>query len=100
MNEHDGNGEATGALGDEDPTVVLVSEDFVVGAVRRLGLSLQRAGLNCDGVADLISSGAGAAALDDADADLEDIERMIGGARRAIARVQKVLKNGHAKETR
>lgn len=88
----------SGDLGsDEEPTLVLVSEDFVSGALRRLGGSLQRAGLNCDELADLVSSGAGAAAIDAADADLEDVGRMIAGARRALARVKRGL-NGHAKE--
>ncbi len=80
----------------EEPTLVLVSEDFVSGALRRLGGSLQRAGLNCLELADIVSSGAGPAAIDAADADLEDVERMIGGARRALARVKRGL-NGHAK---
>lgn len=103
-NERSGGREDDGAFdgeADEDRTVVLVAEDFVVGAVRRLGSSLQRAGLGCDGAAELLRSGAGVAAIDDIDADLEDVERMIAGARRALARVRRGLVNRTAsKETR
>lgn len=79
--EHD-----PGDLGD-DPTVVLVSEDFVSGAFVRLGRSLCRAGLHCDELAGLISAGASKAALRDAAADLADVRQMIDGAERAIVRV-------------
>ncbi len=100
-NEQGGNGKGgdDDFSGPDDPTVVLVSEDFVVGAISRLGESLRRAGSNCDDVADLFREGSSAAAIDDADADLEDVQRMIEGARRALARVKHGLSNGTSKET-
>ncbi len=89
-NGHDeaGGDGGNGLDHEEEPTLVLVSEDFVSGAIIRLGRSLCRAGLHCDELAGLVSSGASAAALADADADLADVAQMIDGARRAIARIK------------
>lgn len=90
-NGDSGNGEAHGPLGDDDPTKVEVSRDFIVGGVRRLAIGLHGAGRAVDAAGDLIASDVGLPAepvLEDLDEYLGGLEAIVAGTRRALRRIR------------
>lgn len=94
--EQSRGGEGDGAFDGEaepDRTDVHVAVDFAVAALRRLAGSLRGAGLDVDGAADLLSTGARPAVLDEADAALGDLAARVLGAQRAIRRTKRDLAN-------
>jgi hypothetical protein len=94
--EQSRGGRADGAFdgeADQDQTEVHVAVDFAVGALRRLAGSLRGAGLDVDWAADLLSTGARPAVLDEAEAALGDLAERVLGAQRAVRRTKRDLAN-------
>jgi hypothetical protein len=87
-----GDGSFDGEV-DQERTDVHVAIDFAVGALRRLAGSLRGAGLDVDWAADLLSTGALPAVLDEADTALGDLAERVLGAQRAVRRTKRDLAN-------
>src|SRR5450755_1493970 len=99
MNEHDGNGAGDGGGrrggageagfgGREEPTVVEVSRDFLIGSLGRTSAVLYGAGDVCLEARRLVTAGAGSVALADLIDKLFDLGDIAHGMARALDRIE------------
>ncbi len=97
-NEHDGNGSGNGRarghngnghdFGDEEPTVVIVSRDFLIGSLGRASHAFFGAGGVCLDARARITQGQGSAVVADLVEDLRDTRDIIDGMIRALERLE------------
>lgn len=88
-NEHDGDNGNGSDLGEhEEPTVVIVSRDFLIGSLGRAATALYGAGDVCLDARALVTSGAGEPAIQDLIEELEDLQHIIEGMCRALRRLE------------
>lgn len=83
----DGGGDGPGFDEDEEPTVVIVSRDFLIGSLGRTASALHGAGDVCLDARGLVTSGAGAPALRDLIEKLHDLADITAGMARALERL-------------
>jgi len=89
-NEH-GNGRDNGNGlddGDDEPTVVIVSRDFLIGSLGRASAALYAAGDVCLDARGLVTAGAGAQAVAELIEKLKDLSDITAGMARALERLE------------
>ncbi len=82
------NGHGHGFDEDEEPTVVLVSRDFLVGSLGRAAAALHGAGDVCLDARALVTSGGGETAIRELIEELEDLASIVSGMARALDRLE------------
>ncbi len=97
-NEHDGNGSGNGRarghngnghdFGDEEPTVVIVSRDFLIGSLGRAAAALHAAGDCCLDARGLVTANASSAAIEELIEKLHDLSDITAGMARALENLE------------
>jgi hypothetical protein len=84
----DGGGGGDGFGGREEPTVVEVSRDFLIGSLGRAASALYGAGDVCLEARRMVTAGAGKHAVADLIEKLTDLRDTLGGMARALERLE------------
>ncbi len=95
-NEQNGNGAGNGNgrgydddfAAPEEPTVVIVSRDFLIGALGRAASALHGAGDVCLDARGLVTAGANAEAIEELIEKLHDLSDITAGMARALEKLE------------